>query len=63
MGAVSWPSRMQEVTASGTSEAGYIALAEAVEEVLIVRQEVQNFMELSMRLLRVCRRAEPSTFT
>ena len=32
-GAVSWLSRMQAVTISGTSEAGSIALSEAVEEV------------------------------
>ena len=52
---------MQAVTASGASEVGYIALSEAVEEVLVLRQEVQHFMELSMRMLRVYRRAGPST--
>ena len=30
------------MTSSGTSEAGYIALSEAVEEVLVLGQEVQN---------------------
>ena len=35
-GAVSWLSRMQAVAASGTSEAGYIAVSEAVEEVLLL---------------------------
>ena len=39
------------MTFSGTSEAGYIALSEAVEEVLVLRQDVQNFVELSMRML------------
>ena len=33
-GAVSWHSRMQAVTASGTSEAEYVALSETVEKVL-----------------------------
>ena len=32
--AFSWLSRMHAVTASGTSEAGYVALSEAVKEVL-----------------------------
>ena len=36
-------------------------LSEAVEEVLVLRQEVQDFMELSMRILRVHHRAGPST--
>ena len=31
------------MTTSGTSEAECIALSEAVEEVLVLRQEVQNF--------------------
>ena len=35
--------------ASGNSEARYIALLEAVGKVLVLRQEVQNYMELSMR--------------
>ena len=48
---------MQAVTSSGTSEAGYIDVSEAVNEVLVLRQEVQNFMELSMRILRFHRRA------
>ena len=48
-GAISWHSRMQEVTASGTSEAEYVALPEVVKEVLFFRQ-VQEFMEPSMRV-------------
>ena len=48
-GAISWHSRMQEVTASGTSEAEYVALSEVVKEVLFLRQ-VQEFMEPSMRV-------------
>ena len=48
-GAISWYSRMQEVTASGTSEAEYVALSEVVKEVLFLRQ-VQKFMEPSMRV-------------
>ena len=36
-------------------------MPEAVEEVLVSRQEVQNFMELSKRILHH-RRAGPSTF-
>ena len=43
-GAISWHSRMQEVTASGTSEAEHVALSEVVKEVLLLRQ-VQEFME------------------
>ena len=43
-GAISWHSRMQEVTASGTSKAEYVALSEVVKEVLFLRQ-VQEFME------------------
>ena len=44
---VSWLSRMQAGTASGTSEARYIALSEAVEEDLALRQKVvQTFMQL-----------------
>ena len=42
-GAISWHSRMQEVTASGTSEAEYVALPEVVKEVLFLKQ-VQEFM-------------------
>ena len=48
-GAISWHSRIQEVTASGTSEAEYVALSEVVKEVLFLRQ-VQEFMEPSMRV-------------
>ena len=48
-GAISWHSRMQEVTATGTSEAEYVALSEVVKEVLFLRQ-VQEFMEPSMRV-------------
>ena len=48
-GAISWNSRMQDVTASGTSEAEYVALSEVVKKVLFLRQ-VQEFMELSMRI-------------
>ena len=47
--AISWHSRMQEVTAAGTSEAEYVALAEAIKEVLFLRQ-VQEFMEPLMRV-------------
>ena len=48
-GANSWHSRMQEVTALGTSEAEYVALSEMVKEVLFLRQ-VQGFVEPSMRV-------------
>ena len=48
-GAISWHSKMQEVTASGTSKAEYVALSEVVKEVLLLRQ-VQEFMEPSMRV-------------
>ena len=48
-GAISWHSRMQEVTASGTSESEYVALSEVVKEVIILRQ-VQEFMGPSMRV-------------
>ena len=41
------------MTALGTSKAGYIALSKAVDEILVLRQEVQNFMELSMIILHV----------
>ena len=37
-GAISWHSKIQEVTASGTSEAEYVALSEGVKEVLFLRQ-------------------------
>ena len=39
------------MTSSCTSEAEYIALSEAVEEVLVLRQKVENFVELPMRML------------
>ena len=48
-GAINWHSKMQEVTASSTSEAEYVALSEVVKEVLFLRQ-VQEFMEPSMRV-------------
>ena len=48
------------MTSSDTSEAGYIALSEAVEDFLVLRQEVQSFVELSMRMLHH-RRPGPST--
>ena len=51
-GAISCHSRMQEVTASGTSEAEYVALSEVVKEVLFSRQ-VQEFMEPSMSVSAV----------
>ena len=40
---ISWHSRRQEVTASGTSEAEYVALSEVVFEFSFLRQ-VQEFM-------------------
>ena len=43
------------MTSSGTSKARYIALSEAVEEIVVLRQEVQNFVELFMRMLHHCR--------
>ena len=51
-GAVSWHSRIQVMTSSDTSEAEYVALSEAVKEVLFLRQ-VQNFIEPSMRISAV----------
>ncbi|CAM9627818.1 unnamed protein product, partial [Ascophyllum nodosum] len=48
-GAISWHSRMQEVTASGTSEAECVALSEVVKEVPFLIH-VQEFMESSMRV-------------
>ena len=48
-GAIDWHSRMQEVTASGTSKAEYVALSEVLKKVLFLRQ-VQEFMEPSMRV-------------
>ena len=53
-GAVSWLSRMLAV-------AGYNALSEAEEEVLVFRRQVQNFMEPSMRILHIHHRVRPST--
>ena len=47
--AIRWHSRMQEVTASGPSEAEYVALSEVVKEVISLR-EVQEFMEPSMKV-------------
>ena len=47
--AISWHSRMQEVTASGTSEAEYVVLSEVVKEVILLRQ-VQEFMGPLMRV-------------
>ena len=48
-GAISWHSRMQEVTASSTSEAEYVALSEVVKEVPSLRQ-MQDFKGTSMRV-------------
>ena len=48
-GAISWHSRMQEVAASGTSEAEYVALSEVEKEVIFLIH-VQEFMEPSMRV-------------
>ena len=48
-GAITWHSRMQAVAASGTSEAEYVALAEALKKVIFLRQ-VQDFIEASMRI-------------
>ncbi|CAM9706785.1 unnamed protein product [Ascophyllum nodosum] len=39
-GAISWQPRIQEVTASSTSEAEYFVLSEVVKEVLFLRQVV-----------------------
>ncbi|CAN0277950.1 unnamed protein product, partial [Ascophyllum nodosum] len=47
--AITWHSRMQEVTASGTSEAEYVALSEVVIEVIFLRQ-MQEFMKPSIRV-------------
>ena len=43
---------MQTVTASGTSEAEYVTLSEAVREVIFLRQ-AQDFMDASMRICAV----------
>ena len=48
-GAVSWGSKMQGVTASGTSEADYVATPEEVKEVIFLKQ-VQDFIERLMRI-------------
>ena len=48
-GAIGWHLRIQEVTASGTSQAEYVDLSEVVKEVLFLGQ-VQEFMEPSMRV-------------
>ena len=48
-GAISWHSRIQEVTASGTSEAEYGPLSEVMKEILFLRQ-VQEFMEPSIKV-------------
>ena len=45
------------MTASGSSETGYIALSEAVKAVLFLRQ-VQEFMAPSIRILHASRRAK-----
>ena len=37
-GMIIWPSRIRAVTASVTSEAEYVALSEAVQEVITLRQ-------------------------
>ena len=46
--AVSWHSRIQAVTASGTSEAQYVAKSERVKKVIFLRK-VQDIMEPLMR--------------
>ena len=48
-GGISCHSRMQEVTASGTSEAEYVASSQMINELLFLRQ-VQEFMEPSKRV-------------
>ena len=48
------------MTASGTLETEYIALSETEDEVLVLRQ-MQDFMELSVRILHVRRREGSST--
>ena len=48
-GAISWHSRVQEVTASGILEAEYVALSEVVKEVIFSRK-VQEFMGPSIRV-------------
>ena len=42
-GAISWLSRVQKVTAAASSESGYVALAEVVNELRFVRQ-VKGFL-------------------
>ena len=55
---------LEDASSDGTRYlgGGYIALSEVVEEALVSRQQVQSSMELSMRMLRVHRRAGPSMF-
>ena len=48
-GAISWHSRMQEVTTSSTSEEEYVALSEVVKEVLFLIQ-APEFMKPSLRV-------------
>ena len=50
------------MTSPDTLEAGYITLSEAVEDVLALSKEVQNFVELSVKMLHH-RNEGPSTFT
>ena len=46
-GAVSWHSRTQAVTTSGALEADYVALSEAVKDVLFLKP-MQDFLEPSI---------------
>ena len=48
------------MTSLSTLEAGCVVLSETAAEVLVLRQEVQNFVELSVRILDN-RRTGPST--
>ena len=56
-GVVTCRSRMQAMTASGTSEVEYVTLSEEVKEVVFLGQ-VQDFMESSMRILHATRRTK-----